>query len=97
MIGGSLSRPADRFPDTFGNSRFMRKYPYFLPCAVPASFSVFAWIATYLFLREVGVDVNLFDYNPQFGYLDCSFSGNASQSPDERTATAFVCRRTRTR
>jgi hypothetical protein len=98
MIGGSLSRPADRFPDTFGNSGFLRNYPYFLACAVPASFSVLAWIVTYLFLREVGVDAILFDKDPQFkfGYLDCSFSGNAPQSPDERTA-AFVCRRTRTR
>ncbi|KAF8493991.1 member of major facilitator superfamily multidrug-resistance, DHA1 sub-family [Russula emetica] len=51
-IGGSLSRPADRFPDTFGNSEFLRKYPYFLPCAVSASFSAFAWIFTFVFLRE---------------------------------------------
>jgi hypothetical protein len=55
MIGGSLSRPAERFPDTFGNSEFLKKYPYFLPCAVPATFSVLVWVLIFVFLREVGV------------------------------------------
>ena len=55
-IGGSLSRPTERFPDTFGNSEFLRKYPYFLPCAVSATFSAFAWILTFVFLREVSVE-----------------------------------------
>ncbi|KAH9038633.1 MFS general substrate transporter [Lactarius hengduanensis] len=39
MIGGALSRPAERYPNTFGNSEFLKKYPYFLPCAVSATFS----------------------------------------------------------
>ncbi|KAI0291899.1 MFS general substrate transporter [Multifurca ochricompacta] len=51
-IGGSLSRPADRFPNTFGNSGFLKKYPYFLPCAVAATFSAFAWVFTLSFLQE---------------------------------------------
>ncbi|KAH9989032.1 major facilitator superfamily domain-containing protein [Russula vinacea] len=51
-IGGSLSRPTERFPDTFGNSQFLRNYPYFLPCAVSATFSAFAWVFTLVFLRE---------------------------------------------
>ncbi|KAF9526686.1 hypothetical protein CPB83DRAFT_448678 [Crepidotus variabilis] len=38
IIGGLLARPADRFPNIFGNSEFMRKYPYFLPCLIPATF-----------------------------------------------------------
>src|SRR5258707_13723580 len=58
MIGGSLSRPTERFPDTFGNSEFLRNYPYFLPCAVSATFSAFAWIMTLVFLREVGMQPN---------------------------------------
>ncbi|KAI0279262.1 MFS general substrate transporter [Russula aff. rugulosa BPL654] len=52
MIGGSLSRPTERFPDTFGNSEFLKNYPYFLPCAVSATFSAFAWFLTFVFLRE---------------------------------------------
>ncbi|KDR78797.1 hypothetical protein GALMADRAFT_244352 [Galerina marginata CBS 339.88] len=52
IIGGSLSRPAERFPHLFGNSEFLKKYPYFLPCAVPATFSLVAWLVTFLFLKE---------------------------------------------
>ncbi|KAI0059266.1 MFS general substrate transporter [Artomyces pyxidatus] len=52
IIGGTLSRPAERFPDTFGDSAFMKKYPYFLACAVPATFSAIAWLITFVFLKE---------------------------------------------
>jgi hypothetical protein len=52
IIGGSLSRPAERFPNVFGNNEFLKKYPYFLPCAVPATFTALAWIVTFLFLKE---------------------------------------------
>ncbi|KAG2053000.1 MFS multidrug-resistance DHA1 sub-family [Suillus hirtellus] len=31
LIGGSLSRPADRFPDIFGRSELLKTYPYLLP------------------------------------------------------------------
>ena len=31
---------------------FLRKYPYFLPCAIPAIFSLIAWLVTFLLLRE---------------------------------------------
>ncbi|KJA16892.1 hypothetical protein HYPSUDRAFT_206686 [Hypholoma sublateritium FD-334 SS-4] len=52
IIGGSLARPAERFPQLFGHSEFHKKYPYFLPCAVPATFSAVAWLVTFLFLEE---------------------------------------------
>lgn len=52
IIGGSLSHPAERFPSLFGNSEFLKKYPYFLPCAVPATYTVCAWLITYIFLKE---------------------------------------------
>ncbi|KAJ6608661.1 member of major facilitator superfamily multidrug-resistance, DHA1 sub-family [Mycena sp. CBHHK59/15] len=52
IIGGSLARPAERFPAVFGNNAFLQKYPYFLPCAVPATYSVVAWLVTLLFLEE---------------------------------------------
>ncbi|KDR79075.1 hypothetical protein GALMADRAFT_64308, partial [Galerina marginata CBS 339.88] len=52
MIGGWLSRPVERFPQLFGGNEFLEKYPYFLACAVPATFSAVAWIVTFLFLEE---------------------------------------------
>jgi len=52
IIGGSLSRPAERFPSLFGNNEFLKKYPYFLPCAVPATYSALAWLLAFLFLKE---------------------------------------------
>lgn len=53
LIGGSLSRPADRFPGLFGQSTFLKTYPYFLACAGPALFTALAWFVTYMFLQEV--------------------------------------------
>ena len=46
-----LSRPVDRFPRLLGHE-FLKKYPYFLACAVPATFSVIASVVTVLFLKE---------------------------------------------
>lgn len=52
IIGGALARPADQFPSLFGNSQFLKDYPYFLPCAIPVTFTVVAWTITFLFLKE---------------------------------------------
>jgi len=52
IFGGSLSRPSERFPAFFGNNEFLKTHPYFLPCAVPATFSALAWLVTFLFLKE---------------------------------------------
>ncbi|PSR72937.1 hypothetical protein PHLCEN_2v11174 [Hermanssonia centrifuga] len=52
IIGGFLSRPTERFPDVFGGSAFLKEYPYFLACAVPATFSACAWFVSLLFLKE---------------------------------------------
>ncbi|OCH95432.1 MFS general substrate transporter [Obba rivulosa] len=52
LIGGSLSHPVERFPKIFGRSDFLEKYPYFLPCAIPATFSALAFLVTWLFLKE---------------------------------------------
>ncbi|KAG6370820.1 major facilitator superfamily domain-containing protein [Boletus reticuloceps] len=51
-IGGSLSNPVDRFPDVFGHWDFFKTHPYFLACAVPATFTAVAWLVTVLFLKE---------------------------------------------
>ena len=55
-IGGSLSKPVNRFPDVFGDWDFFKTYPYFLACAVPATFTALAWFVTHLFLEEVSVE-----------------------------------------
>jgi hypothetical protein len=47
-----LARPAERFPDLFGENAFLKEYPYFLPCAIPAMFSLIAWLVTFFFLEE---------------------------------------------
>ena len=52
-IGGYLSRPTEQFPDVFGQNQFLKDYPYFLACAVPATFSALAWLVTMFFLKEV--------------------------------------------
>ncbi|KIY70801.1 MFS general substrate transporter [Cylindrobasidium torrendii FP15055 ss-10] len=52
IIGGALARPADLYPDLFGDSQFLKDYPYFLPCAIPATFTVIAWFVTLFYLQE---------------------------------------------
>jgi Na+/melibiose symporter-like transporter len=52
MIGGLLARPAESFPDLFGENAFLKAYPYFLPCAISATLTFIAWLVTLLFLKE---------------------------------------------
>jgi hypothetical protein len=46
-----LARPRDRFP--IFRDAFWGKYPYFLPCAVSATFTAFAFLLGLFFLKEV--------------------------------------------
>ncbi|KAJ8588085.1 MFS multidrug-resistance DHA1 sub-family [Rhizopogon salebrosus TDB-379] len=52
IVGGTFSRPADRFPEIFGRSELLKTYPYLLPCAVPATFAAIAWLVAYFRLKE---------------------------------------------
>lgn len=52
LVGGSLSRPADRFPDIFGQSKLLKTYPYLLPCSVSTIVVSVAWLVTYFCLKE---------------------------------------------
>jgi hypothetical protein len=47
-----LARPAERFPDLFGENVFLKEYPYFLPCAIPAMFSLITCLVAFFFLKE---------------------------------------------
>ena len=52
LVGGSLSRPQEHFPRSFGG-KFWKEYPYFLPCLVTASYVLFAFLITLFFFKEV--------------------------------------------
>ncbi|KAG1768484.1 major facilitator superfamily domain-containing protein [Suillus occidentalis] len=52
LIGGSLSRPADGFPDIFGRSELLTTYPYLLPCSISGVFASIAFLVTYFHLKE---------------------------------------------
>ncbi|KAL4922754.1 major facilitator superfamily domain-containing protein [Aspergillus aurantiobrunneus] len=51
-FGGSLARPADKYPEVFGNSRFLKVYPFILPNIVCAVFFIIGISTGYLFLHE---------------------------------------------
>jgi len=51
LLGGSLSRPHERFPNYFGGP-FWKAYPYFLPCLVTSSYVLFAFLITLFFFKE---------------------------------------------
>ena len=81
-----LARPAERFPDLFGENVFLKKYPYFLPCAIPATFSLIAWLVAFFFLKETlsaPISVSqLFNITPErkkFTLQDAIQSTNSSQ------------------
>ena len=89
MIGGLLARPADRFPRLFGRNEFLKKYPYFLPCAVPATFSVMASVLTILFLKEtVASPIPIKGF---LGFKKETFESTAQQPeiPEEGTPIAI--------
>jgi hypothetical protein len=52
LIGGTLSRPQDRWPHLFAHP-FWAEYPYLLPCLVVAAYCCMSWVLTAAFLKEV--------------------------------------------
>ncbi|KAJ7056706.1 major facilitator superfamily domain-containing protein [Mycena amicta] len=53
LIGGSLARPHDRFPNSkFFAMRFWLEFPYFLPCLVTGSFVFVSWFVVLAFFKE---------------------------------------------
>ncbi|ANB11278.1 hypothetical protein AWJ20_4082 [Sugiyamaella lignohabitans] len=52
MIGGLLADPANNYPWLFGDSEFLKKYPYILPNLFPIPFIIAGLICTFLFIEE---------------------------------------------
>ncbi|PWY95495.1 permease of the major facilitator superfamily [Aspergillus sclerotioniger CBS 115572] len=51
-FGGALARPAEKHPDLFGDSVFLRRYPFALPNIASACFFVVGITTGFLFLQE---------------------------------------------
>ncbi|KAG2046567.1 MFS multidrug-resistance DHA1 sub-family [Suillus hirtellus] len=74
LIGGSFSRPADRFPNIFGRSELLKTYPYLLPCSISALFILTIWLVTYIRLKEsVSTKTPLWELI-KGGFLEQSYS-----------------------
>lgn len=56
-MGGYLSKPAENFPELFGNCQFLKDYPYFLPCFVSACGSMIGFTIGYFYLEESNPNV----------------------------------------
>lgn len=57
MLGGMLANPYRRFGEgglnAFWSTDWWKLHPYFLACAIPASFSLLMMITSWMFLKEV--------------------------------------------
>ncbi|RXW25532.1 hypothetical protein EST38_g337 [Candolleomyces aberdarensis] len=51
-LGGVLSSPASRWPDTFGRIPFFHDHPYFLPCAAAAFVAFASFFISSIALKE---------------------------------------------
>ena len=51
-FGGAMASPAAKYPKQFGNSVFLKKYPYALPNIVASIFFLFGMTIGWLFLKE---------------------------------------------
>ncbi|KAG0139304.1 hypothetical protein CROQUDRAFT_666707 [Cronartium quercuum f. sp. fusiforme G11] len=52
IIGGFLAVPAEKFPDLFGSSTLLIKYPYCLPCFIGGLLNFLAIFLGIFFLKE---------------------------------------------
>ncbi|KAA1109916.1 hypothetical protein PGT21_003111 [Puccinia graminis f. sp. tritici] len=59
LLGGYLSRPAERFPHSwFGTSSFWQNHPWLLPCAVAAIAPLLGFVMATLWLKETLIKKN---------------------------------------
>jgi hypothetical protein len=52
VIGGFLSRPADRYPGTFSRDGLFGRFPYLLPCMFSVAIGLFSVTLGFFFLKE---------------------------------------------
>ncbi|KAF8628986.1 hypothetical protein AX15_003609 [Amanita polypyramis BW_CC] len=52
ILGGLLSRPATRWPDTLGKLQYLRSHPYFLPCFAASLVSFLSFLIGIIALKE---------------------------------------------
>ncbi|KAF9048748.1 major facilitator superfamily multidrug-resistance, DHA1 sub-family [Panaeolus papilionaceus] len=52
LIGGVLSNPATRWPDTLGRISYLRTHPYFLPCLVAGIIAFITFLIAAFGLKE---------------------------------------------
>ncbi|KAG2106600.1 major facilitator superfamily domain-containing protein [Suillus discolor] len=76
LIGGSFSRPADRFPHIFGRSELLKTYPYLLPCSISALLISTIWLVAYIRLKEVS-DAE----NPSLDHTKCGYKSVSTNTP----------------
>jgi MFS family permease len=53
IIGGILSNPSQRWPNTLGRIPYLQTHPYFLPCAVAGLLAFVTFAISFLGLKEV--------------------------------------------
>jgi len=52
IIGGVLSNPATRWPNTLGRIQYLRRHPYFLPCVTSGSIAFVSFVISFFGLKE---------------------------------------------
>lgn len=55
-FSGAFAEPEFTFPGSLGRIRFLREFPYFLPCAISALFVFVSFVVGLLFMKEVSID-----------------------------------------
>ncbi|KAG1858686.1 MFS multidrug-resistance DHA1 sub-family [Suillus tomentosus] len=85
LIGGSLSRPADRFPNIFGRSELLKTYPYLLPCSISAFFISTIWLITYIRLKE-----SVSTKTPLWELIKGGFFGQSYSKPRQPLSNVII-------
>ncbi|KAG1889689.1 major facilitator superfamily domain-containing protein [Suillus fuscotomentosus] len=85
LVGGSLSRPADRFPDIFGRSELLKTYPYLLPCSISAFLILTIWLVTYIRLKE-----SVSTKTPLWELIKRGFFGQSYSRPRQLLSNVIV-------
>ncbi|KZV99647.1 MFS general substrate transporter [Exidia glandulosa HHB12029] len=70
LLGGTLSEPAEHFPEVFGDIQLLKDYPFLLPCAIAFSMAMFGVLIGFFFLEETLPAKRKANGLPPFGGYD---------------------------